>query len=66
MFLGLILDENADQIVHALVLILLSVLIYIEFLSKEAVPVLLKFCLGSFTDHFSFDLHRVLIISGEE
>jgi len=66
MLLGLILDKNTYQVVHALVLVFLPVLVNVELLSKKAVPILFELGLGSFADHFSLDLNGILFIWSEE
>jgi hypothetical protein len=66
MLLWLVFDEHTNQVVHALVLVLLSVLVHIEFLSKKAVPILFELGLGGFADHLSLDLNGILFIRCEE
>jgi hypothetical protein len=66
MLLGLILDKNTYQVVHALVLVFLPVLVNVELLSKKAVPILFELGLGSFADHLSLDLNGILFIWSEE
>ena len=66
MFLRLVFNENPNQIVHTLVFVLLSVLVYIEFLTQEAIPILLKFCFGGFANHLTLNLGRVFVIGHKE
>lgn len=66
MLLWLILDEHTNQVVHALVLVFLPVLVHVELLSKEAVPILFELGLGGFPNHLSLDLNGILFIWCEE
>ena len=66
MLLGLVLDEHTNQVVHALVLVFLPVLVHVELLSKETVPILFELGLGGFADHLSLDLYGILFIWCEE
>ena len=62
MLLWLILDEHTNQVVHALVLVFLPVLVHVELLSKEAIPILFELGLGGFADHLSLYLNGILFI----
>lgn len=43
-------------------LFFIFVFVYIKFLSEEAIPVLFELGLSSLSEHFSFDLLRILVI----
>lgn len=64
--LRLVLDEDADEVVHALVLVLVLVLVHVELLAQEAVPVLLELGFRGLPDHLALDLHAVLVVRLEE
>jgi hypothetical protein len=64
--LRLILDKDTNQIVHALVLIFLSILIDIELFAEKTVPVLFKLGFCGLADHLSLDLNGILFICSEE
>ena len=66
MLLRLVLDENTDQVVHTLVLVLLTVFVHIELLAQETVPILLKLGLGGLTDHLTLNLDGMFVILVEE
>ena len=47
-------------------LFFIFVFVYIKFLSEEAIPVLFELGLSSLSEHFSFDLLRILVIVNAE
>lgn len=66
LFLSLILDEHANERVHALVLFLAFVLVDVKLLAQEAVPILLKLGLSGLADHLTLDLNRAAALVGLE
>ena len=66
MLLDLILDEDSDEVVHTFVLLLGLVLVDVELLAQETVPILLELGFGGLSDHLSFELDAVLVLAGHE
>ena len=66
MLLRLVFDEDTNQVMHAFVLIFLSVLVHVQFLSKKAIPILFELGLGGFADHLSLNLNGIFFIWCEE
>merc|ERR1719265_756082 len=55
------LDKNANQIVHALVLVVILFLVDIQLLAEQAVPILLEFGFCSLSDHLAFKLDAIIV-----
>ena len=62
MLIWFIFNEDTNQVMHALVLIFLTILVDIELFTKKAIPIFLKLCLGCFTDHLTFNLDWMFVI----
>lgn len=64
-FLRIIFEEDSTKIMHAFVLLLILVLVHIELITKQTVPVFLELSLGGFPNHLTFELDILLLLGNE-